>query len=326
MGVALDLTGRRFGQLVALKPVDSSVMRRAWLCECDCGTTKPVRTDALMRGNTKSCGNRDRHRRANPDGLLFYGPLMPRELAIEKGLKWYVSGSACPYGHVCERQVRNWACRECVADKNAANCKQWYENKGRDQVIAAAKNWVKQHPNKRKEIANRYAAAMRADPIKNALHNKRRREGNRYELHRIRYQEDANYRLLIGLKARIKCALKLQSGRKAYKTAALLGCTLPEFKKWIASQFSGDMSWDNYAYETWHLDHIRPCASFDLTDPAQQLVCFSWANQQPLPASENMSKSDEWTAEMEEAWIKHMRSHRVEGDLFLCFEETKLSS
>ncbi len=87
----------------------------------------------------------------------------------------------------------------------------------------------------------------------------------------------------------------------------------------IAAQFTGDMTWDNYAYDTWHLDHIRPCSSFDLTDPEQQLLCFNWRNQQPLTASENMSKSGAWTEEAEAAWVQDMRDKGWTGDLFLTF-------
>ena len=128
----------------------------------------------------------------------------------------------------------------------------------------------------------------------NARKNKMRREGNRSELRKARYQNDQNYRLMIGLKSRIQQAIKAKCGRKAFKTAELLGCTVPEFKDWIASQFSEGMSWDNYGLTTWHIDHVRPCASFDLTDPEQQRKCFHYTNQQPLWAEDNMRKSDKW--------------------------------
>jgi len=50
------------------------------------------------------------------------------------------------------------------------------------------------------------------------------------------------------------------------------------------------MSWDNYGYRGWHIDHIRPCASFDLTDPEQQRECFHYTNLQPLWWQDNLRK------------------------------------
>jgi hypothetical protein len=53
------------------------------------------------------------------------------------------------------------------------------------------------------------------------------------------------------------------------------------------------MSWQNYG--EWHIDHVRPLASFDLSDPAQQRAAFHFSNTQPLWAKENLAKSDRWT-------------------------------
>ena len=43
-------------------------------------------------------------------------------------------------------------------------------------------------------------------------------------------------------------------------------------------------------YGLWHVDHIKPCFSFDLTDPEQQKICFHYTNLQPLWALENIKK------------------------------------
>lgn len=56
-----DLTGRRFGKLVAIKPdgyvVHSSGKRsRLWLCQCDCGNICHVQHQYLTYGDTNSCG------------------------------------------------------------------------------------------------------------------------------------------------------------------------------------------------------------------------------------------------------------------------------
>ncbi len=50
------------------------------------------------------------------------------------------------------------------------------------------------------------------------------------------------------------------------------------------------MTWENYG-PVWHVDHIRPCAKFDLTDHDQQRACFHWTNLQPLFAKDNLQKN-----------------------------------
>lgn len=50
------------------------------------------------------------------------------------------------------------------------------------------------------------------------------------------------------------------------------------------------MIWSNYG-SYWHVDHIIPCSSFDLTNPEEQKKCFHFTNLQPLTAVDNMRKS-----------------------------------
>lgn len=77
-------------------------------------------------------------------------------------------------------------------------------------------------------------------------------------------------------------------GRKSLRTAALIGCPIPELLIHLEAQFLPGMTWQNR--NQWHIDHIRPCASFDLTDPAQQQECFHYMNLQPLWALDNIQK------------------------------------
>ena len=59
MGKLLDLTGQRFGRLVAVKLTDlrsGKDPHRIWECQCDCGNQTYVQTTSLTSGNTKSCG------------------------------------------------------------------------------------------------------------------------------------------------------------------------------------------------------------------------------------------------------------------------------
>jgi hypothetical protein len=85
--------------------------------------------------------------------------------------------------------------------------------------------------------------------------------------------------------------LKKIGGHKSKSTIALLGMDLSEFRVYIQGQFRDGMTWENYG-PVWHLDHVRPCAKFNLTDPGQQCICFKWDNIQPLLVKENLQKGD----------------------------------
>lgn len=80
----------------------------------------------------------------------------------------------------------------------------------------------------------------------------------------------------------------IKAKRPRNTTKDFLGCTFEELKEHLESQFTEGMSWDNYG--EWHIDHIIPCAFFDLTKPSHQKVCFNWQNLQPLWESDNCSK------------------------------------
>jgi hypothetical protein len=61
---------------------------------------------------------------------------------------------------------------------------------------------------------------------------------------------------------------------------------------YLESHFKTGMTWENHGKFGWHIDHIIPCASFDLTDLEQQKKCFHYTNFQPLWWRENILKSD----------------------------------
>jgi len=52
----LDLTDQRFGKLTAVSRADNIGRDTAWLCKCDCGSERVVRTAALRKGEVRSCG------------------------------------------------------------------------------------------------------------------------------------------------------------------------------------------------------------------------------------------------------------------------------
>ena len=51
-----DITGKRFGKLVALSKSNNKNNLKYWKCQCDCGNVIDVKLTSLIRGVTKSCG------------------------------------------------------------------------------------------------------------------------------------------------------------------------------------------------------------------------------------------------------------------------------
>lgn len=107
---------------------------------------------------------------------------------------------------------------------------------------------------------------------------------------------DMNKRLARNLRGKIHSAL---SGRykKSMRAIKLLGCSIEFLKQYLKSKFKNGMSWENYGrgwygkgMKEWHIDHIKPCCTFDLTKPEEQSKCFNYKNLQPLWWKDNLIK------------------------------------
>ena len=104
----------------------------------------------------------------------------------------------------------------------------------------------------------------------------------------FKHKDDPELKIKRNLRRRIHHVLNGVS--KSASTLTLLGCSFEQFKQYIESRFTKGMTWDNYGPNGWHIDHIKPCHTFDLTDPKQQRECFHYSNQRPLWAKENLSR------------------------------------
>jgi len=70
----------------------------------------------------------------------------------------------------------------------------------------------------------------------------------------------------------------------------LTGISWEDLKTYLESRFLPGMTWENYSKYGWHIDHIRPLSSFDLTDKVQLEQACHYSNLQPLWAKDNISK------------------------------------
>lgn len=147
-----------------------------------------------------------------------------------------------------------------------------------------------------KEARKRYQQGQAGKDAVKRQQKRRVQSGWDKENKRKRYNSDQyQFKYISLLRERLYRSLK--GTLKSRPTLELLGCSLEELKIHLESQFEDWMTWDNHgSYQkdrkTWHIDHIKPCTSFDLTDPEQQKQCFHYTNLQPLRAIDNIKKSN----------------------------------
>ena len=101
-----------------------------------------------------------------------------------------------------------------------------------------------------------------------------------------RYHSDIQFRLAKVLRSRIRMALK--NNQKTGSAIRDLGCSMEELMQHLKGQFQSGMSWKNYG--AWHIDHIVPLSSFDLTNKEQFKKACHFTNLQPLWAEDNITK------------------------------------
>lgn len=163
-----------------------------------------------------------------------------------------------------EYRIKN---REKLKESNRLYC-----IKNRDVILERKKQYRIDHPEKNWRL----------------VHPDRYKKLKKYTNKKIK--STPHLKMMFSLRNRIHKLIKRNKGIKKCKTHKLLGCTVWELRSHLESLFSLGMSWSNYGIKGWHIDHIIPCISFDLTKEEEQKKCFHYTNLQPLWAIDNMKK------------------------------------
>lgn len=122
--------------------------------------------------------------------------------------------------------------------------------------------------------------------------NKQKLRNYMKEYRKERYDKDIQFRISTILRSRLGKAIKDEF--KIGSAIKDLGCSITELKNYLESKFLSGMSWDNYGLYGWHIDHIKPLSTFDLSDRKQILEACHYTNLQPLWAKDNLSKNDNY--------------------------------
>lgn len=243
--------------------------------------------------------------------------VITRKQALEQGLTRYFTGKACLRGHVAERQTTNGKCQDCQAEdrkvlsedqkeKQRQRARRRYAEKGQE-CRAKTRKWREQNKQHLREYNAAFAASYterRAELNKDRYDADPEAARARVSAYRASNPEVARaYKAkqraektpaYLADKVRIRLweCLRRVGARKSASSIELTGLDAKDLRHYLESLFEEGMTWENHG--EWHIDHIRPCASFDLTDPVQQRECFHYTNLQPLWAVDNLKKSDKW--------------------------------
>jgi hypothetical protein len=161
-----------------------------------------------------------------------------------------------------------------------------YHQAHRDEILAHHRQYYQVHRDEYLVYMREYNRVNR-DKVRAC--DRRSKQTHKERLLRVRKERltsDTAFRLRLYLRNRLNGAVR--NGYKAGSAVRDLGCSIDDFKEYIAGLFEPGMSWDNWG--KWHLDHIKPLASFNLTDREQFLKACHYTNIRPLWANDNLRK------------------------------------
>lgn len=184
---------------------------------------------------------------------------------VNKPLSEYNKDRTRPdgYKYVCRDCQRGQGTTYSALHRNQIRAKsaRWYaNNRGRRKIVA--RQWRTNNIGKWRAYLNEWC---RANPTRKLTHN---------------------------IRNVIRQALRRQGVNKRHSTIESIGCSADELKYHIERQFQPGMSWGNWGngHGKWNIDHIRPLASFDLSDESQFAAACHYTNLQPLWWIDNMRK------------------------------------
>jgi hypothetical protein len=190
-------------------------------------------------------------------------------------------------------------CKVCASEYNSQ-----YGKDNREKLTIRQKNWKIDNKEKYKENVVQYRNQTRDKRLSQMNQyyqnnkEKLRQYGNQYYIdnkeiyiesgrkQQKKYGVDPIYTLRRNMRSRLTQFRK----NKTKKTCELIGCNWEQLKNYLESKFQDGMSWNNYSYYGWHIDHIIPLSSAITKDDIEKLCHYT--NLQPLWGSDNLKKSN----------------------------------
>lgn len=162
----------------------------------------------------------------------------------------------------CNIQINGYKyCHLCKKKRIKEYCKKWHlRNYKKREKRIIPQEIIEKRKEKRREYVRAY--------------------------YKIYYKKNISQKIALIFRQRLWRLLK---GRKVkFKMEELIGCSKKYLKKYIENKFKQNMTWNNHG--KWHIDHIKPCVSFNLEYDNELKKCFHYTNLQPLWAKDNIIK------------------------------------
>jgi hypothetical protein len=166
----------------------------------------------------------------------------------------------------------SYLCKICLINKSKL-----YKKNNQEKVLSSYSRYRENNKEKIKLSRNEYKLKNKSKitEYRTYYSNKRRKESNIVKLSE-------------NIRRRINVFLSSNKITKKNKTFDVVGCT-PEFlKEYLEKKFLEGMTWDNYGFYGWHIDHIIPLCTAKTEEEVLKLCHYT--NLQPLWSQDNFKK------------------------------------
>lgn len=197
---------------------------------------------------------------------------------------------------IITHESRNGLCERCRIKKDKLKNPQKYKEKYRKYRLNRTIEQQIRHKQHNKEYIQR---------------NKKRLQEKR----KLLLKNDIQYALSHSLRVLINKKIKQEF--KINCSVELLGCNIQQLREHLEQQFKPGMNWNNHGVKGWHIDHIKPCFLFDLTDIKQQKICFHYTNLRPLWWYENLKRNclNILLKKENNSWEEYMKTEEFKKDM-----------
>lgn len=175
------------------------------------------------------------------------------------------------------RDGRAITCKKCT-NKQCRNLRHEKRRAGNALVKTEKEKGLKPSDFSSLEEYNQYLNELRKKGIEEFIKNKKKKD----------VRKTPQWKRASSLRSSLRLLIRNLNPSKSI--IEIVGKNHLELKIYLESLFMPDMTWENYGKHGWHVDHILPCASFDLTDETKIKECFHYSNLRPLWAKENWKK------------------------------------